>query len=74
MARRLILFRVAKTFPNPVFDRTKYSSTELIVSFAIRVSDLFVIRAKDFFNYIDRFSLAFVIDPYNHLSQKTHSD
>ena len=35
---------------------------------------LFDFRAKDLLNHVDGFSLAFMVNPYQHLSQQPHAD
>lgn len=67
-AVRLIFFIVEKTFSSPVFDMTKYKSEELIVSLIMIKDILFTFRTKDLLYHVDWFSLAFMINPYEHLS------
>lgn len=62
------------TLSTPAFDRTKYRSAELIESFNIKSSILFIVRANYSLNHIDRFSLAFMIYPNEHLAEKPHAD
>lgn len=67
-AERLIFFIVEKTFSNPVFDMTKYKSEELIASLIMIKDILFTFRTKDLLYHVDWFFLAFMINPYEHLS------
>ena len=73
-ADRLTSFNIEKTCPIPAFDRTMRSNVELIVSLRTRRNILFLLWPKDLLDHIDRFSLAFMIDPHEHLAEEAHSD
>lgn len=73
-AKEFMPFNVKKTCSGSVLDKTIQRSTELTVSLRMRKNILFALGANDLFNHIGGFSLAFMIDPHEHLTEKAHSD